>query len=69
MRLTKDGIDRVLKTFIQSALAYIVVNFAVIDFTDDRQTLNMALVGLLVSGVAAGLSAAMNLEKKEINNE
>lgn len=69
MHLTKDGIDRVLKTFIQAALAYIAVNFALVDFSNDNETLKTALTGLLVSAAAAGLAAAMNLEKKENTDE
>lgn len=69
MHLTKDGIDRVLKTFIQAALAYIAVNFALVDFTSDNETLKSAVIGILVASAAAGLSAAMNLEKKEESHE
>ena len=64
MHLTKDGIDRALKTFIQAALAYIAVNIALIDFSEDKAALKSALTALAVAALAAGLSAAMNLEVK-----
>ena len=69
MHLTKDGIDRVLRTFIQAALAYITVNFVLLDFTNEKDALKVAVIGLFVSAAAAGLSAVMNLEKKEISHE
>ena len=67
MKITKQTLIRALRTFIQAALAYIAVNLAVVDFTDDKETLRSALIGLAVSSVAAGISAVMNLERKEID--
>ncbi len=64
MYLTKDGVERALRTFIQAALAYIAVNLAVVDFSEDGDAIKSALIGLAVSAVAAGLSAAMNLQIK-----
>ena len=65
MVLTKDGIRRAFRTFIQAALAYITVNLALVDFSEDGAALKSALTGLAVSAVAAGLSAVMNLERRE----
>ena len=64
MRFTKETARRALRTLIQSALAYIAVNIAVIDFTE-KDAAKSALIGLVVSAVAAGIAAVMNLEKTE----
>ena len=68
MHFKKDCIERVLKTFIQSALAYITVNLALVDFSDDGEAVKSALTGLAVAALAAGISAVMNIEYKEDNN-
>lgn len=63
--ITKETIRRAARTFLQTAIAYIAVNVAIVDFSADKAALRSALIGLCVSAVAAGLAAAMNLEKKE----
>lgn len=65
MSCTKNTIKRALRTFVQTALGYLAVNVAVVDFSAEKQLIKSALCGLGVSAVAAGLSAVMNLEKKE----
>lgn len=65
MSCTKNTIKRALRTFIQTALGYIAVNVAVIDFSAEKQLLKSALIGLGISAASAGISAVMNLEKKE----
>ncbi|MGN1329185.1 MAG: hypothetical protein ACI4V4_05765 [Eubacterium sp.] len=65
MKCTKMTVKRAVRTFLQTALGYIAVNLVVIDFSVDKSILKSALVGLGVSAVSAGLSAVMNLEKKE----
>lgn len=64
MRFSKETARRALRTFIQTALAYIAVNLAAIDFNGEKEIVKSALIGLCVSAIAAGLSAVMNLEKK-----
>lgn len=63
MKFTKETWRRALRTFIQAAAAYIAANLFVVDFTAEGEVLTSALIGLAVSALAAGLSAAMNLEK------
>ena len=65
MTCTKTTLKRAWRTFIQSALAYITVNVVYINFTDDKVSVKSAITGLLVAAVSAGISAVMNLEKKE----
>ena len=63
---TKNTLKRAGRTFIQTAISYVAVNLVAIDFTTSKEAIKSALIGLLVSAIAAGISAAMNLEK---NNE
>lgn len=65
MTCTKTTLKRAGRTFIQSALAYITVNVVYINFTDDKVSVKSAVTGLLIAAVSAGISAVMNLEKKE----
>lgn len=70
MKITKKCLERALRTFIQSAIAYLAINIALVDFSDTKSSLKAALTGIGVSAVAAGLSAVMNLEKKgECNDD
>lgn len=63
MKFTKNTLKRALRTFIQAAVAYIAVNIVAVDLNGEKETVRTALIGLAISAVAAGLSAAMNLEK------
>ena len=63
--ITKNTVMRALRTFFQSAIAYVAVY---INFTDDKATVKSAVTGLLVAAVSAGISAVMNLERKDCND-
>ena len=63
MKFTKETWRRALRTFLQVVVAYIATNLCVVDFTAEGEVLTSALIGLLVSALAAGLAAVMNLEK------
>lgn len=65
MKCTKETLKRAFRTFVQTALGYVAVNIAVVDFSAQKTVLKSVLIGLGVSAVSAGLSAVMNLEKKE----
>ncbi len=62
---TKTTLKRATRTFVQSALAYITVNVVYINFTDDKVSVKSAVTGLVIAAVSAGISAVMNLEKKD----
>lgn len=66
--LTKEALIRVAKTFIQALIAFLVVALPTVDFTQDKSALKAALLGVLASAVAAGLSAVMNIEQKGGSN-
>lgn len=65
MKFTKNTAKRALRTFIQAFISFIVVNYTMIDVTGDRSAIKQAVIGLLISALAAGISAVMNLEGKE----
>ena len=59
----KNCVRRALRTFVQTAIGYLAVNIAVVDFSADKAALKSCLVGLGVSVVSAGISAVMNLKE------
>lgn len=62
--LKKNCVRRALRTFLQTAIGYLAVNVAVVDFSADKSALKSCLVGLGVSAVSAGISAVMNLKEE-----
>lgn len=66
MIFTKKTLYKALRTFLQSALAYVAVNLTLIDFANEESVVRSALIGLATSAVASGIAAVMNLEKKEV---
>ena len=64
-KFTKETAKRMVRTFGQAAVGYIVANIAIVDFSNGKDVAKSALIGLGVSACAAGLSAVMNLKKKE----
>ena len=62
--LNKNCVKRALRTFFQTAIGYLAVNVAVVDFSADKAALKSCLVGLGVSAVSAGISAVMNLKEE-----
>ena len=65
-KITKESLRRAFRTFLQTAIAYIAVNISVVDFTAGTDVIKSALMGLIVSAVAAGIAALMNMEPKEL---
>ncbi|MBR1763481.1 MAG: CHAP domain-containing protein [Eubacterium sp.] len=65
MKFTKETFKRTIRTFIQAAVSYLLVNIAVLDLSGDKATIKTALIGIAVSALSAGISAVMNLEKTE----
>jgi hypothetical protein len=63
--ITKETLKRTFRTFFQAAIAYIVTNIAIIDFADTSEVIQRAIAGLIVSALAAGIAAIMNLEEKK----
>lgn len=59
----KNCVKRALRTFLQTAVGYIAVNIAVVDFSADGQAVKSAVTGLCVSAISAGIAAAMNFKE------
>lgn len=68
MKITKTTIKKAVRTFIQTAIGYIVTNLAMffsgIDYTDKNMLVNTG-IGIAIAAVSAGAAAVMNLEKTE----
>lgn len=68
MKFTKETARRAIRTFIQTLVGYIAVNLPLIDFSAGVDAVKSALLGILVAGVASGISALMNTEKGGVDN-
>ena len=62
----KEMIFRALRTFFEAAIGYIAANLALAlaDSGEDINIAKTALVGVLVSAIAAGIAAVLNMPKK-----
>ena len=65
---TKECLMRALRTFLQTAIGYVITNvtlyFSGIDFADGDVVKN-ALIGLAISALSAGAAAVMNIERRK----
>ncbi len=61
----KNWVKRAVRTFFQTAVGYVSVNLVTVDFTTGSDVLKATLIGVAVSGVAAGMSAVMNLKEEK----
>ena len=43
-KFTKETLKRMIKTFVQTAAGYVIVNIAGVDFTGDRDVVKTALI-------------------------
>lgn len=72
IRITKNCLIKALRTFLQTAIGYVLANvslyFTGVDFNDES-VLKNALIGLAISAFSAGASAVMNLEKGDKNSD
>lgn len=59
----KIWVKRALRTFFQTAVGYMTVNIAVVDFSADKSIWMSCLIGISVSSVSAGISAIMNFKE------
>jgi NADH:ubiquinone oxidoreductase subunit K len=66
---TKQTAKRAVRTFIQSAVAYVAVNITLVDFSSSKSVVKSSLIGLAVSAIASAISAVMNLESKDLKEE
>lgn len=57
----KEWARRAIRTFVQSALGYLIVAVPAVDFAAENSVIKSALIGIGVSAVAAGIAAVMNI--------
>lgn len=63
----KETIRRAFRTFVQTAIGYIVTNIAILSDPETLQNtdiLKTTIIGLIISAISAGLAGVMNLPKK-----
>jgi len=68
----KEMIRRAVRTFIQTAAGYTVVNIAYLityQNIDNYDYLIKSVIGIAMSAISAGLAAIMNLPKSEKEEE
>jgi hypothetical protein len=61
----KEWLKRALRTFGQAAIGYVVAVVPTIDY-QNTSVLKTTLIGLLLSSIAAGLAAVMNMDINHI---
>lgn len=70
IHLSKVCLKKALRTFIQTAIGYILTNvtlyFGGVDF-GDGDVIKNALIGLAIAAFSAGSAAVMNIEKGDKN--
>lgn len=69
MKFTSNTWKRVYRTFLQAFFGALTGTVALIDFTDKDSIIKSVLFVVLVPSVASGLSAIMNLEGANGNDE
>ena len=65
IKFTRECLRRTLRTFLQTAIGYLITNISLaltgIDFADG-DVLKNTLMGLAVSALSAGAAAVMNMK-------
>ena len=60
----KEMLIRAARTFVQAAVGYAAANVALINWSD-QSAVKKTVVALFASAVACGVSAIMNIPKKD----
>ena len=63
----KNWVKRALRTFIQTAVGYVCTAIVTVDWGADKAIIKATVTGIIVSAIAGGISAAMNIYD-ETNN-
>ncbi len=56
----KNWMKRALRTFFETAMGYIAAAIPLVDFTADGAVVKATIIGILASGISAGIAAAIN---------
>lgn len=62
---TTSCLKRAGKTFVEAALSYLIINLDSV-FNADKSTAKTIIGGVVMSSIAAGISAVWNLKKHDI---
>lgn len=57
----KDWQKRALRTFMQTAVGYVCTAIVTVDWGADKAIIKATITGIIVSAIAGGISAAMNI--------
>lgn len=57
----KDWQKRALRTFMQTAVGYVCTAIVTVDWGADKAIIKATATGIIVSAIAGGISAAMNI--------
>lgn len=63
----KNWVKRAVRTFVQSAVGYFCTAIVTIDWGADKAIIKAAVTGIIVSAIAGGISAAMNIYDEHNN--
>lgn len=58
---------RALRTFVQTAVGYVCTAIVTVDWSADKAVIKAALLGIITSAIAGGISAAMNIIDEKNN--
>ena len=63
----KDWQKRALRTFMQTAVGYFCTAIVAVDWGADKAIIKATVTGIIVSAIAGGISAAMNIYDEKNN--
>lgn len=63
----KDWQKRALRTFMQTAVGYVCTAIVTVDWGADKAIIKATVTGIIVSAIAGGISAAMNIYDEKNN--
>lgn len=61
----KDWQKRALRTFMQTAVGYVCTAIVTVDWGADKAIIKATITGIIVSAIAGGISAAMNIHDEK----
>lgn len=66
----KEMLKRSARTFVQAMVGYLSVNIVyAVSSSTDINVIKTSLLGVLISAIAAGLAALMNMPKVGVENK
>lgn len=56
----KNWVKRALRTFVETALAYVASAIPLVDFSADKAVIKTTIIGICASAISAGIAAVWN---------